>query len=264
MKIETHIRYEESYLPKNCRKPRYRECEDYVDVDLKEVEKEELRLAFKDNSYNGLGKIYSYNNKLWYKKKLPNESIIEELRERGFQIHSALDYLIYCNEHCSAYFRFASDREIDGKDTSRDAVIGIAKAAMENYILVNGELYTVTSEPRYVVQTFGLGHNHGGTSMFVEYGYNPNIRKENYFSALDSEKAVAYADKIASARGDTNNVGKFRKLITVYAPELVKVNPYKDGGYGNELLNTMEDVITGANDMLTAGLLAISLITKLK
>lgn len=264
MKIKTWIRYEESYLPKKCRKLRYRECEDYVDVDLKEVEKEELRLAFMDNSYNGLGKIYSYNNKLWYRKKLPNENIIEDLQERGFQIHSALDYLIYCNEHCSAYFRFASDREIDGKDTSRNAVISIAKAQMENHILVDGELYTATSEPRYVVQTFGLGHNHGGTSLFVEYEYNPNIRKENYFSALDSEKAVAYANKIASARGDTESVGKFKKLITVYAPELVKVNPSKDGGYGNEVLNTMEDIINGAGDPLIAGLLAISLITKLK
>ena len=264
MKINTWIKYEESYLPERCRKLRYRECEDYIDVELKEVATDELRLAFEDNSYNGRGKIYSYNNSLWYKEKMPNENIVEDLAERGFQIQSALDYLIYCNKHCSAYFRFSWDREVKGEDTSRDGVINAAQTDMNCYILVDGELYVVSSEPRYVVNTFGLGHNHGGTSMFVEYGYNPNIRKENYFSALDSEKAIAYANKVAVGRGDTNDVGKFKKLITVYAPELVKVNPNKDGYNGNKFLNAMEDVINGANDSLTAGLLVLSLVTNSK
>ena len=37
MNIKTWIKYEESYLPPRCRKLRYRECEDHIDVKLREV-----------------------------------------------------------------------------------------------------------------------------------------------------------------------------------------------------------------------------------
>ena len=58
MKIKTWIKFEESYLPPRCRKLRYRECEDYVDIDYAETTTDSLRLAFEDNSYEGQGKIF--------------------------------------------------------------------------------------------------------------------------------------------------------------------------------------------------------------
>lgn len=263
MKIKTWIKYEESYLPPRCRKLRYRECEEYVDINLKEVDKGELKLAFEDNSYSGKGKIYFYKGKLWAKRKMPNTNIIEDLREREYEIKSALDFLIYAREHCSTYFFFSWDRE-RGEDTSRAAVIKRARADMRCVILVDGELYEQTAEPRYCINTFGLGHNHGGTGMFVDYHYNPNIRKDNYFSALDGDAAVEYANKIAAGRGDTNDVGKFEKMIVVHMPELVKVKPQKQHGNGNEHLNTMNDIIDGTNDPLTAGLLCLAMTAEMK
>ena len=59
MKIKTWIKYEESYLPPRCRKLRYRECEDYINVNLKEVDRNELKLAFEDNSFEGKEKFIS-------------------------------------------------------------------------------------------------------------------------------------------------------------------------------------------------------------
>ena len=44
MKIKTWIKYEESYLPSRCKKLCYRECEDYINLTLKEVDKEELKM----------------------------------------------------------------------------------------------------------------------------------------------------------------------------------------------------------------------------
>lgn len=67
MKIKTWIKYEESYLPPRCRKLRYRECEEYVDINLAETTMENMKLAFEDNAYNGKGKIYFFRNKLWTK-----------------------------------------------------------------------------------------------------------------------------------------------------------------------------------------------------
>ena len=260
MKIKTWIKYEESYLPPRCHKLRYRECEDYVDVKIKEVNNNDLQLAFEDNSYKGKGKIYFYKGKLYAKVKFRKDSWHRDIEEReGIVIETALDSLIWCNEHCSTYFRSAFDREYYGKDTSRESVIKKAKDDMKQYILVDGELYTQSAEPRYVINTFGLGHNHGGTGMFCEYHYNPNIRKDNYFSALQGEQAVAYANKVAANRGDTKDVGKFKPFIICHMPELVKVKPNKQHGNGNEFLNSCEEIICGSNNTLEAGLLVMAM-----
>lgn len=259
MKIRTWIKYEESYLPPRCRKLRYRECEEYVNINLKEVEGSELKLAFEDNSYEGKGNIYFYKGKLWCKKKMPNMNIVDNLRERGKKIETPLDYLIWGHENCNTYFFSSWDRKYYGKDTSRDAVIKEARTNMKKLILVDGELYEQTAEPRYVINTFGLGHNHGGTGMFCEYHYNPNIRKDNYFSALEGEKAVAYANMVAARRGDTEDVGKFESFIVCHMPEIVKVKPNKQHGNGNEFLNSCEAVINSTDNMLEAGLMIMAM-----
>lgn len=65
MKVDVWIKYEESYLPPSCRKLHYRECEEHVALTLPEASTSDLRLAFEDSSYEGAGKIYSYNGELW-------------------------------------------------------------------------------------------------------------------------------------------------------------------------------------------------------
>ena len=161
--------------------------------------------------------------------KTPNYSIIEEL-----DIKTPLDYLKWHSDNCSTFFYFAWDRENYGKNTSREEVIKKARKSMDSYILVDGELYGKCSEPRYVINTFGLGHNHGGTGMFCTYHYNSNISKKNYFSALQGKEAVAYANYVAKRRGDTNDIGKFKPFIICHIPELVKVKPNRQHGNGNE------------------------------
>ena len=240
MKIKTWIKYEEGYLPPRCRKLRYRECEEYVNANLKEVDFSELQLAFEDNSYSSKGKIYFYRGKLWYKEEMYYGAV-----EHGCK--TALDWLVWTHENCSSFFKFSFDREHYGQDTSRAGVMKLIKNKMKNYILVNGELYAVTAEPRYCIYTFGLGHNHGGTALSVNYGYNPNISKECYFSALDGEKAVEKANETAARRGDTNDVGRFKAEIIVHMPELVKVKPKKQHGNGNEFHNMMESVIENSS-----------------
>lgn len=256
MKIKTWIKYEESYLPPRCRKLRYRECEDFVDVNLREVDGSELKLAFEDNSFEGKGKIYLYKGKLWCKTKI-NPNTLKSVQEKDGNVQSALDYLIYCHEHCSTYFRHSFDRE-RGEDTSRETVLKIARDSMKGYILVDGELYGQTSEPRYEINTFGLGHNHGGTGLFCVYGYNPNICKDRYFSALEGEQAVAYANKVAEGRGDTKDVGRFEPFIVCHMPELVKVKPNKQHGKGNELFGALETIVTRSKSATEAGLLTMA------
>lgn len=253
MKIKTWIKYEEKYLPTpRCRKYRYRGCEEFIHVNLKEVPMADLKLAFEDNSYSGKGKIYFYRGKLWYKERMYHGAA-----EYGCK--TALEWLVWCHEHCSTFFKSGFDREYRGEDTSREAVVKLARSSTKGYILVDGELYGQTAEPRYVINTFGLGHNHGGTGMFCEYHYNPNIRKDNYFSALQGDQAVAYVNKVASGRGDTKDVGKFKPFIICHIPELVKVKPNKQHGNGNSFLNALENVISGSESATEAALLCMAI-----
>ena len=216
MKIKTWIKYEEGYIPPKCRKIRYRECEEHIDVNLKEVGMDSLQLAFEDISYNGAGKIYLYKKKLW--SKVRSGAFVCNPYDRG--LNSPLDELVHRNAKCSWYFP-RSWR--DGEHPDKKKMESAARKDMRNYILVNGELFTRTNEPRYCVCTFGLGNNHGGTGLFVDYHYNQNIRKECYFSSLDGKKAVEFANKTAEERGDTNDVGRFKELIKVYMPEIVRL-----------------------------------------
>lgn len=220
MQIKTWIEYEEQTSP-GVYKPR----SEYIDVELKEVSMADMKLAFEDKSPYGKGKIYYYNNKLWCLENLPMRSV-EDLAEDYLTEHrhtviSPLEYLKYYNTHsqCVRYHRHFYDRDI-GIDTSRNAVVNIVTKDMDSRLLVNGDLYWETNVPQYRVVTYGLDGNHGGTHLLVDYGID-STSKESIFSALDSERAIAYANKVATERGDTNNIGKFCAEIVVHMPELV-------------------------------------------
>ena len=98
--------------------------------------------------------------------------------------------------------------------------------------------------------------------MFCSYYYNPNISKDNYFSALQGEEAVAYANKIAQARGDTDDVGRFEPFIICHMPELVKVKPNKQHENCNPLLNSVEEAIESTDNVMEAGLLTMAICAK--
>lgn len=251
MKIKTWIKWYEGYVPPRCRKVRYRECEEYVNINLTETTMENMKLAFEDNSYNGKGKIYFFHNKLWTKANIRDICAGNEDK-----YESPLDALIYWREHSSCFFPRTWR---DGEHPDKKHMVAMARKETRDFLLVDGELYRVTAEPRYCITTFGLGHNHGGTGMFCEYHYNPNIRKESYFSALQGEQAVAYANKVAAGRGDTNDVGKFKPFIVCHMPELVKVKPNKQHGNGNEYMNTMETIINNSDSQAEAGIMCIAL-----
>ena len=251
MKIKTWIKYDESYIPARCRKTRYRECEDFINANLKETNLSNMQLAFEDNSYEGKGKIYFYNGKLWCKATIRDICLPDEDKYT-----TPLEAFIYWREHSSWFF----PREWrDGEHPDRKHMLYIVKKETNKFLLVDGVLYVTTAEPRYVINTFGSGHNHGGTGMFCEYFYNSNISKENYFPATEGNAAVSYANSIAQKRGDTNDIGKFKPFIIVHMPELVKVKPNKQHNNVNQLLNDMEKIIENSDDVITAGLLCMML-----
>ena len=133
----------------------------------------------------------------------------------------------------------------------------------DNYdkkLIIDGILYEITEEPKYVINTFGLGHNHGSTAMFIENCYNPNISKHNYFNALQRNEAIKYGKDVALRRGDTDSIDRIGSGINieVLIPEAVKANPMNEAGDGDSFINNAEQIISNSNDALEAGLLLIA------
>lgn len=256
MKIRTWIKYEESFIPARCRKPRYKGCEEFVEILLKEETMSSLQLAFEVKTYEGTEQIFCYLGALW------SECTIRDICGGGEEEHgykTPLEALVWWQEHGSRYFFTDFDRKLRGQATDRESVMRKVREDMDQYLLVDGKLFRRAREPRYCIYTFGLGHNHGGTALSVEDHYNVNISKDRYFSALQGAEAVAEANRIAAARGDTDYVGKFSADIKVFMPELVTVNPEKQHGDGNPILKSMDEITTAAPDSLSAGLLCMAM-----
>ena len=204
MKISTWIKYEDPYLPPRCRKPRYEEIEEFVDITLREAHKKDMVLAYEDKSFEGKGKIYLYKGRMWAKAKL--SSLAKQPEYKG-KIKTALDWLTYWNRIGSAYFYHEFE-----EDKSRAAMVKKAKKNMRKYLLVDGVLYEKTVKPEYFILTFGVSGD--GTGLFVRY---PARRDCGYhFPADKGAEAVAKAKEIALRRRDFACAKTFKPYIVCY------------------------------------------------
>ena len=267
----------EKYLPtKRHRKLRERYVRNSIDVEIKEVTEKEFPVTFIIHDYqsvyenaksysdfNGNGdyrmfseEIRTYDGKLYMSVRITHGSAIslhfESLEYIKKQIE---DYAPYCK----GGEEFTEESIIKENNIADCQKIIFDRA--ENYIIYDGKVWKTCGEPMYVINTFGLGHNHGGTGFFIEYHYNPNISNKNYFNALEREKAIAYGKKVATNRGDTESIEGMgdHDIIEVLIPEMVHRNPQKDHGEGNSFLNSLENMISGTDSSTEAGLLAITM-----
>ena len=94
-------------------------------------------------------------------------------------------------------------------------------ATFDTYLIIDGRVWVQTTEPRYVVHTYGMGHNHGGTSLAVEkHGEDGHAHP-----ATDAAKVITKALAVAEERGDDQSLERIRttELIEVLDPSYVKV-----------------------------------------
>lgn len=253
MKIKLWTKYNVGYMPTNrCRKLRYKEQEEYIDVEIKEISKIELKPAFDTGIM-----IYAYDNRLW---REASEKDIHCGDEKNPM--TALEALIYSGTTYSTYFGRCWEYPFDeSKVEQREQVIARAEKDMNNYLIVDGKLYTITGEPMYYIITFGLGHNHAGigTSLSMGNSYNPNISNERYFNALEYDKALNKALDIASRRGDTDSLEYIKNTtpIKVFDNRYVTRNPKEEHGNGNSFINALESMTESSNNIDEAALLSM-------
>ena len=225
MKLTIKFKFTEEYVPPRCRKPRYRDMESSTTVNLREITADEAPVALIVTDYEtryGECGVYTTEYR-WYKNKLytlcrnrygvnmlaPYEisDVIEDLEGVGRQ-----DKTI-CNP---LYFHYHEEQ----------SKVKMLRGSVKRFLMIAGEIWSESSEPRYVIHTFGLGHNHGGSSLSIHNGCNNNIGKDRYFNALQREEAIRRFEQIAFGRGDTESVhDEYVDNIQVLIPEAVKCNP---------------------------------------
>lgn len=271
---------EEKYLPtKGCRKLKKRIVKNTVDVEIKELSGEGFPVAFIVHDYKSIYKsAKSYDD---FDRSGDYRIFSEEIRTfkgnlykpvrvtHGAAISMCFESLAYIKtalEECEPYWENAEDFSEESiiKESNisecRDAVLKKA----EQYVIFDGKVWAKCNEPMYVIITFGLGHNHGGTGFFIDYSYNGNIPNTNYFNALERDKAIAYGKEVAARRGDTESIEGMgeRDIIEVLMPEMVKRNPNKEHGAGDEFMSSIEKIIECTGSAAEAGLLTMAMSLK--
>lgn len=276
MILKIDFTYEEKYLrTSRCRKPLARTREGIYELAIKELAKAECPIAAvvhdMKSVYEGATTTADFEGNGEYKMfaepyRVHNGKFYKFCRASyGAAISTAQTELKYVIADIkSDLYRYSlyekenlfSDKSVYISDNLSE-IVDDMQARANKYISLDGELWKECGEPRYVVNTFGLGHNHGGTAMFIEEFYNSNISSKNYFNAVDRDKAITYAKETAIARGDTDSVKRIGQMenIEVLIPEFFKVDPEKEHGEGNAFLNLLEGMVTSSNNATEAGIL---------
>jgi hypothetical protein len=213
MLFNTTIIYQEGYLPTpRSRKLRFRDKKEMVYTEIKEISASEAPVAFKCDSFE----YRLYNDKIYV--VTPNSANMCNMEEA-----TAIERLAFVFENCSTFYGF-------NENDSKEQMVSKANKYAEQYLIIDGVVWEQTGEPRYVILTFGLGNNHGGTSLHISTRYNCNLSNKAYFNINDREKAIEKALETANKRGDTNYIDRIKDCceIQVLTPEAVKCNPLID------------------------------------
>lgn len=261
MDITVKVKHIEKYLTTpRCKKYREREVEGQCTIQVREVSFCDLTPAFGVEQYiweetphieNDV--IFSNEGSLW---KLSRAS-------RYYAGKSWFD-LAPCTSEFLAHQLEPNYYEIHNFNTDTEQIKEYIQSKANRFLICDGKLYEEASEPMYVIMTFGLGYNHGGSALMIEDYYNPNIPSSRYYAANQREEAIAKAKEIALNRGDTESIHSIETapLIHVYDDKFVTKNPQSWNAPGDEFCNTLEKITETAGDAFTAGLLAMCVTAK--
>ena len=175
MDITVTYTYQEGYLPtKRHRILRFRDVEKEMVVSIKEVALEDAPTAFiVTEPY-----LYDPIEYRWVDEQLWIPKNWRELyrldggnREAFYPVSELIEYME------RYHHRFWGCRK------DEQAIIDTIVEEASRYMIIEGVVHEKIGEPRYVLMTFGLGFNHGGTSLSMSNYYNRNIGKDRYYIA---------------------------------------------------------------------------------
>ncbi len=263
MKIQLPYTFTEAVIPPRCRKPRSVRREATIKITIKEISSADAPVAFRWHShefneseeYVPTVKVYRvWNGKLWTQAKFRRiaRGKTETQNMAAFTGDPWPYSLTHADENGKGY-----QSQDENKKQFRQWARGIA--------FIDGERWSEANEPRYVVMTFGLGHNHGigwGTSIRVDTYYNSNISRDRYFRIDQLQEAINAATEIATRRGDTKALpieDQEPDRFEILMPEVLKLHPNKQHGKGDPFINKCESLIESSPDASIARRLLMAL-----
>lgn len=265
MKITVPFIYAATIVKPRCRVPSFAYIKDSIKVDIKEVDAELVPVAFKVGK-----KLTRWDGKNLYRESNdsnakhssgkvsieevvnntnPNLNYIQNDLHPFARVWDCFDMgdltFIHGNNRGTSNLRNCerASKNVQYKgavqhrewvEDNKDKVIAKIKNIANDLLVVDGFLLTKTDgEPYYYCQTFGLGHNHGGTGLFI--GATPrNSKLEKFgFNASQYDEAVAYVSEKSTTRGDDNNLpidtncGQKIEVLIPQAVTLKKPEPLK-------------------------------------
>lgn len=204
-------------IPPRCRKPRPVFHEATATVAIPCVDAAAAPVAFRCHELDDKVKeVRLFNGSLYVADNYSKESVIRpgspDFPATGEVRH---DRRVW-NSSCGSADEF---------QTSVESRLG-------GFLIIDDQVWTRTGEPRFVVNTYGLGGNHGGTGLSHTYSDNSNVAASSYFRADEFETALSYAVDVANRRGDTRDVARFTnspddyRTIEVLIPDAVTLITY--------------------------------------
>lgn len=97
---------------------------------------------------------------------------------------------------------FPATRNHDSHDSWQPEAIREAGRQFEDILIIDGEVWKAAKEPTYAIVTLGMGGNHGGTYLDLDYAG----RYANSYPLTDYDAAVEAAVAFAEKRGDTQSI----------------------------------------------------------
>jgi len=190
--------YSEDVIPPRCRKPRRLTYKDTLTIEVREVKLEDTQLAMIESPCLERPdiEIRWFDGRFWACRN----------HYKNHELYPSID---------SSY----STHDIYWYETRAKRVASITEDLVDNTILIDGQVWkTLPEEPFYSVRTFGMGNNHGGTALFVEF-YGSKDYPTNCFYAEDFDKAIVFAESVAIERGDTKDVPMHaHSILTIFTP----------------------------------------------
>ena len=260
VQVKIPYEYTKQIIPKYCRNPRGVVFNSEISVSIHKVNAEQAPIAIREFNQHFNDKTEKYEpattDYRWYRKKLwvlhsfsrychaPYETqTTEQFAKDPYPMTNGMSY----------YHAYRTQQE------NRCCIMAWAR----NILLIDGMRWQQIAEPRYVIHTFGLGHNHGhpGTSLSSTNSYNSNISKVRYFRIDQHDLALDTAIATALNRGDDKALSfieKYHETFDILIPGALRLNPNKEHGNGDPFINKLEGMIDQSPTKEIAGLLVMA------
>lgn len=259
MKITIPYECTKQVIPKYCRKPRPSKFKGQIAVLIHEVNGGQAPIAIREHGKRFNDKSEKYEptttDYRWYRNKLWILHTFNRYSHAPYETQTSQQFISdpYPMTNGLPYYH-----AYDSRKANRCRIMAWARSVL----LVDGMRWQQIDEPRYVIHTFGLGHNHGhpGTSLSSTNSYNSNISKSRYFRVDQHDLALNTAINIALNRGDDKAIpfiNEWHEKFEILLPEAIRLNPNKEHGDGDPFINKLERIIEQSPTQEIAGLMII-------